>query len=152
MAAENWFADTMTATVETEDSSPVSVPVGSFKQVTISAEADHVELYSADTIEREQVNKRAFKVNVNAGVAAFDNTFIEEWLGGDGPSSTSLTDDNSVATFDLEGSITSAAGTTYTATVTGLYFPTLPIMDAQEGAWVQHNYQGTGSAVSISTS
>lgn len=149
MAAENYFADTMTATIQTEDAVPVSIPVGSLKQVTVTVEAEHVELTSADTILREDVAKRNLNVSVNAGVAAFDTTIVQEWLGGDGPAATSPVDDNSVATFELVGTITSSDGTTIQATVSGLYFPSLPVMDAQEGNWVQHNYEGDGATISL---
>lgn len=152
MAAENFFSDTMSATTfETEDSAPVTIPVGSLKQVTITVEAEHIELTSADTILREDVAKRNLNVSVNAGVAAFDDTIIQEWLGGDGTAATSPTDDNSVATFQLQGQVTSSASSpsTIDATVTGLYFPSLPVMDAQEGQWITHNYQGDGKTISL---
>lgn len=149
MAAENYFADTMTATVQTEDTTPVQIPVGSLKQVTVTVEAEHVELTSADTILREDVAKRNLNVSVNAGVAAFDSTIVREWLGGEGAAANSPVDDNSVAKFQLVGSITSSNGNTIQATVTGLYFPSLPVMDAQEGQWVQHNYEGDGKTITI---
>lgn len=150
MAAEKYFADSMTAAIQTEDGSPISIPVGSLKQVTITVDAEHVELTSADTILREAVAKRNLSVPVTAGVAAFDPVIIQEWLGGSGTAASSPTDDNTVAEFQIVGSITSESATTITATVTGLYFPSLPVMDAQEGQWIQHNYEGDGKTISIS--
>jgi hypothetical protein len=150
MAAERYFGDSMTVTIDTEDTSPVSVPVGSLQQVQIIANAEHVELTSADTTKRDDVAKRNFGVDVTVGVAAFDMTIVEEWLGGDGSSSSSYTDDNSVALFTVAGSVTGSDGTTHTATVDGVYFPQMPIIDAQEGQWVRHNVQGDGADVTIS--
>lgn len=149
MAAENYFADSMTATVETEDSTPVSIPVGSLKEVTIMVEAEHVELTSADTILREAVAKRDLSISVTAGVAAFDSTIVQEWLGGSGSAAGSPTDDNTVATFTLTGSITSQNGTNIEAVVEGLYFPSLPVMEASEGEWIQHNYEGDARTITI---
>lgn len=150
MAAENYFGDSMTATVDTEDATPVSVPVGSLKQVNIAVEAEHIELDSADTILREDVAKRNFSVSVTVGIAAFDPVLIQEWLGGDGTAATSPTDDNSVATFDIVGTVTSSDGTTTTATVDSVYFPNLPVFNAQEGQWIQWDLQGTGKTITMS--
>ncbi|MDX1744982.1 MAG: hypothetical protein R3324_03515 [Halobacteriales archaeon] len=150
MAAENFFGDSMTLSVDTTDGTPVSVPVGSLQQVQITVSADHVELTSADTILREDVAKRNLNVGIIAGVAAFDMTIVEEWLGGDNASSSSPTDDNTVATFTLVGTITSPGGTTHTATVDEVYFPSLPVMNATAGQWVQHNIEGDGQTITIS--
>lgn len=151
MAEENWFGDSMTATVtKTDPTTPRTVPVGSLKQVQITVEAEHVELTSADTILREDVAKRNLNVGVVVGVAAFDAQMVREWLGGDGAAAASPADNNSVAKFDIVGSITSPGGTTIEATVEDVYFPSLPVMDAQEGNWVQHNLEGDGATVTIS--
>jgi hypothetical protein len=152
MPEENWFGDSMTVTIDTEDSTPVNIPVGSLKQVQVTVSADHVELTSADTILREDVAKRNLNVSVLAGVAAFDSTMVKEWLGGDGSSATSPADDNTVATFEVAGAITSPGGTTLTATVEGVYFPSLPVIDATEGQWVTHNLDGDGKTVTIADS
>lgn len=149
MVEENWFGDSMTATITTNDAIPVTVPVGSLKQVQVTVEAEHVELTSADTILREDVAKRNLNVSVVVGVAAFDDTFVKEWLGGSGAAAGSPTDDNTVAKFDVVGTITSPGGTTLQATVEDVYFPSLPVMDAQEGNWVQHNVEGDGKTITV---
>jgi hypothetical protein len=150
MAAENWFGDTMTISVQTNDSSPVTVPVGSAKQVQVILQADHIELGSADTILREAVAKRNFRVPVTITIAAFDDTWAQEWLGGDGSAATSVTDDHTVAQFDITGTITSEDGTTENVTVEDVYVPQLPVMDANEGQWIAHQISGTGKSISLS--
>lgn len=150
MAEENWFGDSMTATITTNDAVPVSVPVGSLKQVQVILTAEHIELDSADTILREDVAKRNLNVDVVVGVAAFDTTMVREWMGGGGAAAASPADDNTVAEFDVVGTLTSPGGTTITATVEDVYFPQMPVMDAQEGQWVQHNLDGDGRTITIS--
>lgn len=150
MAAENYFGDTMTVAVETEDASPVTIPVGSAKQVQAIATKEHVRLDSADSILREAIAGRAFNVDVIIGVAAFDATFAQEWLGGDGTAASTPTDDNSVATFELTATATGDAGTTHTVVIDGIAFPSLPLLDMQEGQWVVHNYQGDGRLATLS--
>ena len=149
MAEENYFGDSMTATLTDADAA-TTVPVGSLQQVQITVTADHVELDSADTILREDVAKRNLNVDVLVGVAAFDMTLVESWLGGETTTSSSPTDTNTVAKFDVVGTITSPGGTTHTATVEDVYFPSVPIMDAQTGQWIQHNFEGDGKTVTLS--
>lgn len=149
MAAENYFGDTMTATIETNDASPVSVPVASLKQVMVRLDGEHVELDSADTIFREDVAKTSLRVHVIVGFAAFDTTLIKEWMGGDGAAASSPTDDNSVAKFDITGSVTSSDGTTITATIEDVHFPQVPVFDANESQWIQHNIEGDGRTISL---
>lgn len=151
MAEESFFGDSMTITLETDEDTPTDITVGAAKSVAITVTAEHVELTSADTILREDVAKRDLSVDVTVGFAAFDMSLVEEWLGGGEGNATSPTDTSDVAQFSLEGEITAAGGgTTHTATVSGVYFPSVPVFDAAEGEWVTKEVDGDGKTITLS--
>ena len=152
MAATKFFGDSMTLTVETAGDSN-AVPVGVLQNVEITVQADHTELYGADTILREDVKKSNLSVTVNAGVASIDyDAFHQQWLSGSDTStdaSQTPTDTNDVALFDITGTITDTSGTTKQAQVTDVYFEELPVYSAEQGEYIEWDLSGTGKTIDI---
>jgi hypothetical protein len=151
MAEEIYFADDATLTVEDDASTPSSIAVGELKGVTIELTADHVTLFSGDSIERSAVKKREAEIPVEISVAAFDVQLMQGWLAGDSTATgtTSLTDTTDVAEYTITGEFTNiGGGSTVTVTVEGVYFETMPAFTADEGEFIVKDLSGTGSTVS----
>lgn len=146
MAAEVFWGDTMTLTVTAPDDS-TDVPVAGLQGVSIMLSAEHVELFTADSIEWETVKKRELTIPVEIEYAKWDNEFAKWWMD---PSAgaTSITDTSDVAFFSIDGSVTSDQDTQYSATVDDVYFEELPLFEASEGEFVSQSLSGTGKTVS----
>lgn len=148
MAEQPYFADSMTLTVTAPDGT-ADVPVAGLQSVTFRLSAEHVELFTADSIEREDVKKRELSIPVEIEYAKFDETFATWWMDPDAGSETSVQDTSEVALFAIDGTLTSADGsTTLEATVDDVYFEELPIWEASEGEFVSQNLSGTGKTIS----
>lgn len=141
-----YFGDSMTLTVTAPDAT--DVPVGGLQGVTFQLSADHIELFTADSIEREAVKKRELSIPVEIEYAKFDETFAQWWMGVTA-TAASVTDTSDVALFTIDGTITSADGsTTLEATVQDVYFEDLPLFESQEGEFIAQSLSGTGKTVS----
>jgi hypothetical protein len=149
MAAEVFFSDDATLSVADSADTGLDV-VGELKGVTFELTADHVTLYSGDSIERSAVKKRELEIPVDISVAAFDPAFAQAWMAGDSTTTnTSVTDTTDVAEFNLTGTFTTVGGgTTYDAEIGGVYFDTLPMFGAEEGEFIVWDISGTGQTVS----
>lgn len=150
MASETYFADDATLTVEDDGGTPSSIPVAELKGVTIEISADHVTLFSGDSIERSTVKKREVEVPVEISVAAFDIQLMQGWLAGDSTTTaTSLTDTTDVALYTITGTFDNiGGGSTMTVKVDDVYFETMPVMSADEGEFIVKELSGTGSTIS----
>ena len=153
MSAQRYFGDDMALKIETTAGTPTEIVVASLKGVTVTLSAEHVDLYSADSIEREDVKKRQLEVPVEVSIAAFDVALMQGWMAGDSTTTaTSVTDTSDVATFTLTGTLTPAGGgSDLKAVVEEVYFPEMPVMDASEGEWVVHDLSGKGKTISSLT-
>lgn len=150
MASNRYFGDDMTLSIATEDATPVTAPVASLQQVTITPSYNVVEHYSADTVKREDVKQNQFSVSVDIGVSSWDVVLLTEWLGGDGLASSTAADTTDPATFTVEGAVTpSGGGTDLEAVVTGVTFGEMPVMDAQTDNFIQKNFSGDGADITV---
>jgi len=149
MAAEVFFSDDATLTVNDSADTGLDV-VAELKGVTFELTADHVTLFSGDSIERSAVKKRELEIPVDISVAAFDPAFAQAWMAGDSTTTaTSVTDTTDVAEFNLTGTFTTVGGgTTYDVEIDGVYFETLPMFGADEGEFIVWDISGTGKTVS----
>lgn len=151
MASQRYFSDDATLTVEDNAGSPSTIPVASLKGLTIELTADHVELFSGDSIEREAVKKRQAEVPVEISVAAFDVTLMQGWMAGDSTTTaTSLTDTSDVAEYRVKGTFApvDSTGNTIECQVTGVYFESMPLFDSAEGEYIVKDLSGTGKTIS----
>lgn len=150
MASHRYFGDEMKLRIDTEDAVPVNTPVASLQQVTITPSFNHVELYSADSVKRGDVKRNQFSVNVTIGVSAWDVVLLTEWLGGNGAAASTPTDTTNPTRFTITGGVTpSGGGADLEATVTGVTFNEMPVMDAQTDNFVQKNLTGDGADITV---
>ncbi|AHG00923.1 hypothetical protein HALLA_12125 [Halostagnicola larsenii XH-48] len=146
MAAEPYFGDSMTLSVT--DPQDGDVPVAGLQSVSVMLSAEHIELFTADSIKRESVKKRELSVPVEVEYAKFDETFAQWWMGVTSAGS-SIEDTSDVALFSIEGTITSANGdTTLEGSIDDVYFEEMPLWEASEGEFVSQSLSGTGADVS----
>lgn len=150
MASNRYFGDDMTLSIETEDDVPVTAPVASLQQVTVTPSFNMVELYSADTTKRQDVKQNQFSVSVDIGVSSWDVVLLTEWMGGDGAAASTPADTTDPATFTVTGAVSpSGGGTDLEAVVTGVTFGEMPVMDAQTDSFIQKNFSGDGADITV---
>ena len=144
-----YYADDLTLTVN--DSAGTEIAVAGLKGVTIELEAEHIELFTTDSIEREAVKKRELSVPIEIEWALWDEAFVQAWMAGDSTATgqTTVADTSDVAIFDIDGTVTSVDGSkTLQVTVEDVYFESFPVWDAQEGEFIMQNASGTGKTIS----
>ena len=148
MPTSAYWAETATLTVEEGDD---EIPVGALQNVSISASAEHVELWSMDTILREGVKRREASIDVEFEVAAFDEEFAQRWMGGGTGASTSIEDTSDVTLFTVSSTIEADddEGNDLTVEVEDVYIDEMPIYDAQMGEWIMQNVTGNGKQISV---
>lgn len=147
MASDRWFGNNAELSLETSDGT--SIAVGALQGVSFVASAEHIALWSMGTNFRVDVRKHQHTVPVEASLAAIDIALIQQWLSGDGETVDGTWEDTTeVRQFTLTGEFAPAdGGTSHEGVVTGVYFPEMPIMDAEMGAWVTHDLSGEGASV-----
>lgn len=146
MANQTYYGNDMALTIAT--SAGTDQPVGVLKDVEIVDAVEADELYGAESIKREAVKQREFKVNVSVGFAKYDVSMIQQWQGGSGASSTGMVDTSDPALFKVTGEVTpTGGGTNLKGVVTGVYFPEMPIFSASEGEYVTWEGEGVGKDI-----
>ena len=153
MTAKHYFGNRMALVVN--DGSDHTMAALHGAEFTVSAE--HIEAYSMDSIERDDVARVKVKVDVKVKYAKFDPVVASWWqmgiLSGTAGTMTGATvDTNSVALFDIEGLLKDGAATDYTdlkAVVSDVYFPSMPLV-ISENQWVQMDLSGVGKSVTFS--
>lgn len=135
-----WLDD---ATLDLETDSGEVVPMAGIQDVEIVAAVDIVTLFTADSIKPEAKKQQEFEPDVNIGFSKFDVELAQEWLGGDGPSATAMADTSDPQMFTIDGTFESVGGdTTFEATVTGITFEEMPLIQASRGEFVQWDLSG----------
>lgn len=141
-------------TFQEEDGSS-SLTAAKAKSGTVRAEADHQELYAPGSITREDVMRREMAVIVELEFVEFNEDIAQYWLDGQGSTSTTITDDVHVQTFKviLEHAMTDNTGGTsdeyLKADVTGVHFPEMPLILANESEYSAKSLTGRGKAVTF---
>jgi hypothetical protein len=155
MAQTSYFGDTITVSLKTVETTPVTLVVGVLKGVEIKAEWEHVELYGQDSVKRECVARKNLKVSVNAKSAKFHASVIGEILGtltldkdvegaaATGYTAASIADSNTVPLFTLTGTLTGCNAEVYTAKVTNVYWEGAP-WSAPDGEYSAIDLTGFG--------
>jgi hypothetical protein len=131
------------------------VTAGKVKDVSITGEAEHDELFSADSVTRDDVKRREVAVVVEFTIVEFNEELAQYWLNGSSSTSTTVTDDTNVAEFDvtLEQNMTDHTGSSgdesLKAVVDNVHFSEMPIIDLAEGEYNEHSLSGRGDGVTL---
>ena len=121
------------------------VTVAAVRNVTITANVEIDELWSADKGTVEELKQREFTCDVEIEYARFDSDVVEEWMGGDGTTSTSWADNSDPQEFELTFEVDATdAGETLEVTVDRIVFDELPIFDGSHDDWATWDLSGTG--------
>jgi len=138
-----YFSDEATLSLETD--SGTSVPIAGLQDLTVIPSVAVEQLYTGDSIKIDAQKQHEFEVQVEIGFSKWDLTLAEEWLGGPGTTSTSMSDTNDPQKYTASGEFTSVDGSlTYQWEVTGITFEEMPILDFSRGEFIQWDLSGTG--------
>lgn len=144
--AEPVFFNDGVLTVETDDGT--STPIAGLSSVSITPAYETNELYTADSTFRETVKQYEHNVNVEIEYMFVDVTTAQEWLGGDGSTSTSSVDTSDPQLFNVE-QVTDAADGTFerTTEVTKVVIPEFPLVDGSQDEFEAYSISGSGRTV-----
>jgi len=151
MPTDRYWGEDATLTVAHEDGT--AVVVGMARNVSIRAAAEHVELYTPESILRQDVKRREVAIIVEMEFVEFDEDFAQMWLAGSSTGTTTITDDSDVALFDvtLEMDMTDHTGVandeSLKAIAEDVHFPEMPLVTLAQGEYVAHNVSGRGKSV-----
>jgi hypothetical protein len=153
MPSNRYYGDDI-ATFRVEIDGAV-VTAGKVREVSITGEADHTELFTTDQATREDVKRREVAVSVEFTIVEFNEELAQYWLAGSDSPSTTIVDDSNVAEFDiiLEQNMTdhtdSSGDESLRAAVDNVHFEEMPIMDLAEGEFNEHDLSGRGDGVGL---
>lgn len=149
MAEDPLFFDGFT-TLDIQTSDSTSVPIAGIQGVTAVPNVSIEQLYTGDSIKMEAQQQHEAAVDVGIEYAKWDQdaTFVQQWLGGDGSSSSSWTDDNNPQKFELSATWDTVGGDrTWDFTITGITFEEFPLVDSSMGEYLSRDLSGTGEDV-----
>jgi len=145
MAPDAYWLDEATLDVSIPANTDTAVPVAGIQDITVIPSVSIEKLYTGDTIKIEAQKQHEFEVQVDIGYSKWDLTIAEEWLGGEGTTSASMTDTSDPQKYQISGDFTSVDGaTTYQWEVTGVTFEEMPLIDASRGEFIQWDLSGIG--------
>jgi hypothetical protein len=143
MAAEAYWADTATLSLET--GSATSVPVAGLQGLIVVPSVSIEKLYTGDSIKIDQQQQHEFMVQVDIDISKWDLELYQQWLGGEGASSPSMADTSDPEKFTATGDFESVGGTNaYTWEVSGITFEEMPLLDFSRGEFIEKNLSGEG--------
>ncbi len=153
MPTEIYFGDDVTISAQIDGN---GVTIGKARSAMVRAEADHVELFTTASVTRDEVKRREVSIIVELEFVQFNEDIAQYWLSGDGTTtSTTLTDDTNVATFQvtIEHLMTDHTGSTgdesLKAVIDNVHFPEMPLINAQEGEYAVKSLTGRGDGVTF---
>lgn len=155
MPSERYFGDDVSLSSFTEEDGSTSLTLAKAKSAIARAEADHQELYAPGSIKRQDVMRREIAVIVELEAVEFNEDIVQYWLDGQGSTSTTIVDDVHVQTYSatLVHAMTDHTGATgdeyLKAVVTGIHFPEMPMIVANEGEFSAKSLTGRGKAVTF---
>lgn len=149
MATEAYVLDDY-STLSLQTTGAVSTPIAGIQGVTITPNVSIERLYTADSIKIEEQQQFEFQCDVSIEYALWDSdaTLLKQWLGGEGSSSTSITDTTDPEKFQVDGTFASVnTNRTLSATVTGITFEEMPVIDTEMGEFVSRDISGVGENI-----
>jgi len=121
------------------------VTVAAVRGVTITPSVEIDELWSADQGTVEELKQREFTCDVEIEYARFDSDLAEEWMGGDGTTSTSFADNSDPQEFELTFEVDATdAADVLEITVSRIVFEEMPLFDGSHDDWTTWDLSGTG--------
>jgi len=147
-----WGDDIATFKVEIDGT---EVTAGKVRDVSIRGEAEHTELFTTDSVTRDDVKRREVAVTVEMTIVEFNEELAQYWLDGTGSTSDTVNDTSDVAEFDVtvEQNMTDHTGSTgdesLKAAVDNVHFPEMPLIDLAEGEFNEHDLSGRGDGVTL---
>jgi len=148
MAAEAYHLQDFT-TLEMS-ANGTTVPVAGIRGVTLTANVEKDNLFTADSTTRDTGKQREFTVDVSIEYAKFDAELAKEWLGGDGVSGTAWGDNSDPQQFELSFNIDAtdpANDDTLEVTVGEIEFDEMPLFDGSYDDFAMWDLSGTGYAL-----
>lgn len=144
MAANAYHGADGTISIQTMGGT--SMTIGGLRGLNIVPGVEIDDLYTADSIERDDTKQRQLGVLVEATLVKLDVAFAQQWLGGSGSSSTKMKDTTDPALFQVTGQVTpSGGGTVKKAIVDEVRFPEFPLFaNISYDAWEETQLSGRG--------
>jgi len=154
MPSNRYFGDDI-ATFRIEIDS-TELTAGKVRNVSIRGEANHNELFTPESVTRDDVKRREVAVVVEMTLVEFNEEIAQYWLDGSGSNtSTSVNDDSNVAEYSvtLEQNMTdhtdSSGDESLKAVVDNVHFEEMPLIDLAEGEYNEHDLTGRGDGVEL---
>jgi len=151
MAEDAYFFDGFTTLDLTEADGDTTTPVAGIQGVTIIPSVSMEMLYTGDSTKIQEQQQHELEVEVGIEYAKWDQdaSVVKQWLGGSGgTTATSFTDTNDPQKFEVAFAIDSVGGDrTLDATVTGITFEEMPVIDASNGEYLSRDLSGTGEDI-----
>jgi hypothetical protein len=150
MGAEAYWFDDATLTLETDESTPTSIPIAGLQEVEVIPSMSIDRLYTGDSVKIDTQKQHEFSVDVSIGFSKWVVDIAKQWLGGQGSSASSLTDTSDPQKFQLNtfDPVSVGGGTTINMKITGITFEEMPLFAASRGEYVQWDLSGVGEDVS----
>lgn len=128
-----------------------SMNIGGLRGINIVPGVEVDDLYTADSIKREDSKQRQLGVLVECTIVKLDVAMAQEWLGGSGASSTGMVDTTDPALFQVTAEVTPAGGgTNKKAVVDDVRFPEFPLFaDISYDGWEETQLTGDGADVTL---
>jgi len=127
-----------------------TVAAAGVRGVTITANVERDNLFTADSTTRDTGKQREFSVDVEIEYAKFSADVVKEFLGGSGVASTGWGDNSDPQqfqlTFEVDGT-DAANGETLEVTVGEIEFDEMPIFDGSHDDFAMWDLSGTGYAL-----
>jgi hypothetical protein len=132
------------------DGGVTTTPIAGIMGVTIIPSVSIDRLYTADSGKIEEQSQYEYAVDVGIEYALWDAeaSVVQQWLGGDGASSSSWSDESQPQKFQISGTFDSVGGDrTLDTTVTGITFEEMPIIDGEMNEYLSRDLSGTGEDI-----
>jgi len=145
-----YYFDSFTTLELSTEGGGTTTPVAGIQGVSIIPSVSIEQLYTGDTAKIEAQQQHEYSVDVSIEYAKWAETadVVQQWLGGDGSSAESWTDTNDPQKFQINAVWDSVGGDrTLDATVTGITFEEMPIIDGSMGEYLSRDLSGTGEDV-----
>jgi len=137
-------------TLDMKTSAGDATPVAGVRGVTLTANVERDNVFTADDTTRDIGKQREFSVDVNIEYAKFDPEIVKEWLGGDGVSATAWGNNSDPQQFELTFNVDATdqqSGEAIEVTVGEIEFDEMPIFDGSHDDWAMWDLSGTGYAL-----
>jgi hypothetical protein len=158
MAADTFFANRATLTIVGTSSSanPTVQTIAVLKGVEINVNFEHVKLFGMGSIVRQDVARHSAEVEVKIRFAKFDptvasSTYFPYWVLNPTATTTpsgAIEDTNAEKLFTVVATVTGTGGLVMKATVTSVYFESVPT-PLPENDFVVMDLTGYGSAITF---